>query len=69
VFVAFGVERDSLWRKVVVTINGLNLYWDLVEVRDGFGTGFWKSFTFQGKPDFWRFIRFYLGFGEEIRFW
>lgn len=64
----FSKERESLWRRVIVARYGLLFEWNRKDVRNGYGTGNWKSIL-KGKFDFWKFIRFKLGSGKVIRFW
>lgn len=39
----FGVERESLWRKVVVARFALCLDWDSKKVMGRYRCGIWKS--------------------------
>lgn len=63
----FGVDRESLWRKVIVVKHDLLLEWLLKDPRDGYGTGWWKFILLC--KEFLKFIRFKLGLGVAIRFW
>lgn len=65
----FGVEKESLWRHVVVVRFWVLSIWEAkeVHVRD-IGVGFENPFK-KIKDVFWKFIRFKLGSDIEIRFW
>lgn len=67
-FWRFGMERDSLWRRVVVARYGEISPWESKEVRFRHGCGVWKSIQ-KIKEGFWNFIRFNLRSGRKIKFW
>lgn len=56
----FGVERESLWAKVVVAKFGLNSVSKPKDVRGGHNCCLYKSIL-KGKEDFWRCIQFKFG--------
>lgn len=63
----FGIEKDSLWRKVVVVRCGEGSHWESRKSRRRHGCGLWKSIM-AVKEDFWKFISFSIGSGETISF-
>lgn len=64
----FGMERDSLWRRVVVARFGEQSRWESKEVHVRHGCGIWKSIL-KVRKDFWNLIQFKLGSGSKIKFW
>lgn len=64
----FGMERNSLWMKVIVAKYGSTSVWDPKDVRGSHGTDIWKSIL-KVKKRFRESIRFSLGAGEDIQFW
>lgn len=63
----FGMERVSLWRRVIVARFREKSCWEANKVRGGHDCGIWKSIM-AGKEDFWKCIKFQLRAGENIRF-
>lgn len=53
--------------RVVVARSGLLLEWNPNEVKEGVGTGIWKS-VLEGKTDFWKNFHFKPCSGAVIRF-
>lgn len=65
----FLVERNALWRKVVVNKFGEgNHYWFLKEVLTSHGLSVWNGIM-KGWDTFKQFISFDVGSGNHIRFW
>lgn len=62
----FGRERDSLWRRVVAARFGEQSVQEFKAPRGKHGCGIWKSIL-KVKESFWRFIRFQLGSGLDIK--
>lgn len=42
----FGIERDNLWRKVIVAKYGLMSDWMSKDPQEGYGFGLWKFILF-----------------------
>lgn len=62
------MEKESLWRRVVVARFGEAYPWESKGVWIRHGYGLWKSIMMV-KDIFWKFIQFKLGSKREIRFW
>lgn len=62
----FGVEKENLWRKVVVARFVERSCWKAKAVRGRHGCGIWKSISAINEM-FWKYIRFHLGSGVSIR--
>lgn len=61
----FEMERDSLWRSVVVARFWKHSVWESNEVRARHGCEIWESIL-KVMAEFWKFIRFKLELGTEI---
>lgn len=63
----FALERNSLWRKVIMAKYGCTLVWVPRDTRGTHGIGLWKSIL-KVKNRFRDFIRFHLGSGDDVQF-
>ena len=65
----FGVERDALWRKVVIVKYGsMEGRWTSKVPTGAYGVGLWK-YIHNGWDNFSRLLKFEVGDGSRIRFW
>ncbi|RVX13715.1 Actin-related protein 5 [Vitis vinifera] len=65
----FPIERESLWRKVIVGKFGeVQGGWTTREVRESYGTGLWKDIR-KGWEEFFLRTRIHIGNGRRTRFW
>lgn len=64
----FDKEKESLWRKVVVTRFREVTLWEFKGVRVHHGCGLWKPIM-KVNGIFCKFIQFKLGSGRKIWFW
>ena len=65
----FGVERDALWRRVVMEKYGsMEGGWMTKAPTGPYGVGLWK-FIWNGWDKFSRLLTFDVGDGTRIRFW
>lgn len=72
----FGVERKSLWRKVICSKYKLDeLSWLPSSAPNRALSIVWKDIVFAGKRDedlfrlFWSSVKISVGNGKEIKFW
>lgn len=63
----FGMEKKSMWHRVVVARFWEVSSWETKEIRVWHGCELWKSIQ-KVKDIFWKFIRFKLGSRKEIWF-
>ncbi|RVX19153.1 putative ribonuclease H protein [Vitis vinifera] len=65
----FPIERESLWRRVIVGKFGeVQGGWTTREVRESYGTGLWKDIR-KGWEEFFLRTRIHIGNGRRTRFW
>jgi hypothetical protein len=65
----FGVERDALWRQVIMEKYGsMEGGWMSKSPTGPYGVGLWKHIR-RGWSIFARFLSFEVGDGSRIRFW
>lgn len=64
----YATDRDSLWRKVVVSkYDEGDLFWLPKDISTSYGVGVWKGIR-KGWDVFQRHIEFEIGDGSSVRF-
>ena len=65
----YGAEVDHLWRRVIAVKYGNEWGgWCTKGVSEPYGVSLWRSIG-QGWPTFSKFILFYVGVGNRVKFW
>ena len=68
-FWRFGIEREALWRQVIVGKYGSLIGgWSSNSVQGTHGVGLWKHIR-KGWDKFSQFFKFKVGDGSRTRFW